>query len=122
MARPRRRPQEKTETQVMTSQADNNVKTEKWAKAVFNYVECPDSGATFSCAPNGIREDFVDGKTYERPLAFFEMLNQNCRQVKRAMKKVNPNVLGSYEKTKSFKNRIKFDIQETWDKDIFIEE
>jgi hypothetical protein len=94
-------------------------KKEKWAKARFSYIEMQDfPGATWSVTPNGKRENFKDGEIYERPLELFQMLNNECREVKRKLVKRRDDEMGTYVKTNQFNRRIWFEILETYEKEI----
>lgn len=103
--------------EVMTDKVEEGFEIIKWAKARFNYLEMRDQpGSVWKCSPQGMREDFVDGEVYDRPLAFFEIMNKECREVKRKLVKQNSSDVGQYIKTNQYTARIRFDILETYDK------
>jgi len=94
-------------------------RTETWATARFSYIEMREHPeAVWRISPQGIREEFVDGIEYDRPLSLFNMLNNECREVKRKFVKSKGQELGKYVKTSTFTPRIKFDILKTYDKEI----
>ena len=87
----------------------------KWAKARFHYSEVP--GGTWSGRPNLTPERFVDGEVYERPAELFELLNENCRVVKRSLKKSGDSI-GAYVRTNKYTPRFYFEILERFEKEV----
>lgn len=91
--------------------------TETWGRAIFHWNEIP--GGTWSARPNLKKEVFTDGETYERPLALFQLLNDNCKVVvrkeKQSFKEDQP---GEFVKTKSYKPRLYFEILERFEKEV----
>lgn len=92
---------------------------ETWATARFSYIEMREHPeAVWRISPQGVKKEFVDGVEYDEPLAFFNLLNNECREVKRKFVKSKGQELGAYIKTSTFTPRIKFDILRTYEKEI----
>ena len=109
----------KAEAKEEAKEEEKNTVTETWAKARFSYIEMKDHpGAVWKISPQGVREEFKDGEIYERPLAFFEMLNNECREVKRKHVKGSEGNVGQYVKTSQYTKRIIFDVISTYDKEV----
>ena len=109
--------QEKKEEPKQEEKKDIDI--EVWAKARFSYIEMKDHpGAVWKIAPQGVREEFKDGEIYERPLAFFEMLNDSCREVKRRYVKGSEGNVGQYIPTTQFTKRVAFDVISTYEKEV----
>ena len=110
--------QRKKEVMEAKAEADSK-EMQTWAKARFSFIEMKDHpGAVWKIAPQGVKEEFKDGEVYERPLAFFEMLNDACREVKRKHVKGSEGNVGQYVKTSQFTRRIIFDVISTYEKEV----
>jgi len=97
-------------------------KNEKWAKARFTWLEMAENpGLVWKISPQGQNEEFKDGEVYERKVAFFEMLNNECRRPEKEMKKRGNGDLGEL-RTVRYIPRIRFDIINTYDKKIPIKD
>ena len=98
---------------------EKTTETEVWAKARFSYLDMKDHpGSVWKICPQGVKEEFKDGEVYERPLSLFEMLNYNCREVKRKHVKGSEGNVGQYVKTNQYNKRIIFDIISTYEKEV----
>jgi len=107
------------ETKEEVKEEEKTTETEVWAKARFSYIDMKEHpGSVWKISPQCIREEFKDGEIYERPLALFEMLNHECREVKRKHVKGPEGNIGQYVKTNQYAKRIVFDIISTYDKEV----
>lgn len=95
--------------------AEPESRTEKWAKVLFDFRECP--GSTWSITYQSQVYRFQDGREYDLPLQMVKDLNNNCQVVRRQKVRRAGDDLSSWVRTNKFNRRIYFEIIETYEKD-----
>ena len=92
-------------------------KIEKYAKAIFNFIEVP--GGTMNCTIQGISKSWKDGDEATEPAVFFEKMNKESRVVVRTHRSGGDNE-GQYVTTNRYEPRLRWDIIERFDKKTMI--